>query len=213
MASTPRRSGRFAFLSEQPALDLVNTVDWRGTPDPSDRLRTYGDLVSWGEESDLLTNEEAARLRRAGELAPSRAAAALRRARELREAIHRLALATRGPLRDDDLGSLNVTLQRIRARPVLELADDTVVARWTCSSRDGDLLLGRIAGSAFTLFSSSERSRVRRCGSVECGWLFIDRSRDGTRRWCSMEDCGNREKARRHYARTRASGRRRSRTS
>ncbi|MBN1859137.1 CGNR zinc finger domain-containing protein [Candidatus Bipolaricaulota bacterium] len=60
-----------------------------------------------------------------------------------------------------------------------------------------------LARSAADLLTSDERDRVRRCAGPDCGWLFVDISRNHSRRWCDMADCGNRAKARRSYARKR----------
>ncbi|EFH09350.1 CGNR zinc finger domain-containing protein, partial [Teichococcus cervicalis] len=63
-----------------------------------------------------------------------------------------------------------------------------------------------VAVSALALAVSERRAQVRRCADAQCGWVFLDESRNRTRLWCSMEDCGNRAKARAHYARRRAAG-------
>ena len=68
-----------------------------------------------------------------------------------------------------------------------------------------DRMLWFIARSAADLLTSGNLDRVRQCGDEECGWLFIDTTKNRSRRWCDMTDCGNRAKARRHYSRLRAS--------
>jgi predicted RNA-binding Zn ribbon-like protein len=67
-----------------------------------------------------------------------------------------------------------------------------------------ELPLWILARSAADLLTSEQHAYVRQCASEECTWLFIDRSKNHSRRWCDMGDCGNREKARRLRARKRA---------
>jgi len=67
-----------------------------------------------------------------------------------------------------------------------------------------DMMLWQISSSVIDLLTSSEPNRVKRCGSEECSWLFYDTSRNRSRKWCDMKECGNRMKAKRHYSRTMA---------
>lgn len=75
---------------------------------------------------------------------------------------------------------------------------------WRAKTDALDGLLAPIIWSAAELLASEQLARVKSCGAADCGWLFLDLSRNGSRRWCSMDDCGNRAKARRHYARSRS---------
>ena len=68
-----------------------------------------------------------------------------------------------------------------------------------------DRVLWPVVRDAAELLSGEDLDRVGRCADANCGWLFLDTSRNHSRRWCSMKDCGNRAKARRHYQRTAAS--------
>ena len=79
--------------------------------------------------------------------------------------------------------------------------------RWEWQSEGGNLLdriLWPIAESAANLLTSQDRADIRECDAPDCEWLFLDHSRNGSRRWCDMKSCGNRQKARRHYRRARA---------
>ncbi|MEV7950884.1 CGNR zinc finger domain-containing protein [Streptomyces rubiginosohelvolus] len=75
--------------------------------------------------------------------------------------------------------------------------------RWQPGTDHLDDLRHALALRTEDLLSGDGLGRVRRCEGPGCGWFFLDRSRSGTRRWCSSQDCGNRDRARRHYSRTR----------
>jgi predicted RNA-binding Zn ribbon-like protein len=78
---------------------------------------------------------------------------------------------------------------------------------WVAEGNELDRVLWLVARSAAELLTSGPLDRVRECANDPCGWLFVDLSRNRSRRWCDMQDCGNKVKARRHYARTKLNGR------
>ena len=90
-----------------------------------------------------------------------------------------------------------------RAAAVRRLRPEGTGAVWDWKSVDADRPALGAALDAIRLLSSPERDRVRQCADAECGWFFLDTSRNGSRRWCSMKACGNRNKARRHVRRRR----------
>lgn len=181
-------------------LDFVNTVAWRGTGEPQDALESYGDLLRWSVRAGALSRGEASELRRGVLENPSRGRTALARARALREAIHRVVLAwKRG--RSPDATDLALVNASAPARDELVSTPGGFVWAGESSSHP-QKMLWRVVWSLADLVSRGDRRRLGRCGSSDCGWLFYDESRGRRRRWCSMRDCGNRAKARRHYART-----------
>lgn len=94
------------------------------------------------------------------------------------------------------------------SRKKAALDDDSLPAAfqlaWQSSDLDLSLPCWPIVYSASQLLASNRLDRVRQCAGDDCGWLFLDTSRNHSRRWCDMADCGNRAKARRHYRRTHA---------
>jgi len=193
-------------------LDLINTVGWRGRPGASaDRLVRYEELLHWGVHVGVLGKTEARRLAAEARRAPAEAARVLSAAVSLREAVARL-LDPMTRARPDDLALLNEVIARAPARRAIVAAEGGF--RWRqeriagahptppIPSLEGPLW--RVAWDAADLLTSERRAQVRHCGDSECGWMFLDLSRGQTRRWCAMEDCGNRAKARRHHARSRA---------
>ena len=186
------------------ALDLANTINRRGDPaTSSERLIDFGRLVTWSQKAGLVTPREAERLRADATARPRAAVAALRRAIAVREAIYSLfeAVAHEQQTPAAALDTLNAALPD--ALSSLRVAPDRGGFGWRFTPPPEDLapMLAPIVRAAAELLTSEERERVRVCGSDTCFWLFLDRSKNGTRRWCDMKVCGNREKARRHYRR------------
>jgi predicted RNA-binding Zn ribbon-like protein len=206
-----RRERRFELKGGVVCLDFVNTVGWRLTDRPSEYLRSYEDLLDWGRQAGLLAQEETEGLSRQATLDPEGARETLSRALDLREAIHRaIPRAIAGESQDEsDLSALNrelsIALSHLRVRP----ADGAYGWVWDRSGDDGgtrlDSPLWPVAQSAAELLTSPKLGRVKVCAGEGCGWVFLDESRNGSRRWCDSRDCGNRERVRRHLARKRAS--------
>jgi len=190
------------------ALDFVNTLDWRDRAQPVERLAGWPELLDWLRRVRILGAREAKTLAREARAAPRRAAAHFRAALRLREASSRLFRAWLGHRAADpaDLALLNA---RLRRRPHnRELAASGADYVWR-RAREGGAparLLGVLAEATAELLTSPELRRLRLCKGAGCGWLFLDVSPNRSRRWCAMANCGNRAKARRHYARRREAG-------
>jgi predicted RNA-binding Zn ribbon-like protein len=191
------------LLGGHPALDFINTVDWRDRADAEDCLVSYAALLAWARRVGLLDAAEAKVLARAAATEPAAAAAALAAAIGLRETLYRL-LGRRGA-RPADLERLNHWLAEAPATARLVPAKGGGYA-WA-EPRAGLGLaapLQRLAHAAAGLLVSGRLPRVHTCAGPGCGWLFLDTSPSGRRRWCSMEGCGNRAKAQRHYRKAKA---------
>ena len=185
-------------------LDFANTVDWRTTEHPTDWLHDYAELIAWCRHAEVLEAPQARRLLKRAAADPSGAQSAFARAIELREAIYRLfATSTEGSL-GRDLALLNGVLTDAMAHLRLTSAEVGFVWSWYDVEDCLSWPSGLIARSAADLLTSEKRDRVRECAGPGCAWLFLDMSRNCSRRWCDMADCGNRAKARRNYARRRA---------
>ncbi len=187
-------------------LDFANTTGRRIDPQGEEALRDYEDLVSWSEHAGAVTRPEARTLARAAASSPARAAAAHRRAVALREALYRtLSAAAAG--RDADPSDLELLNRHVDVAALhLALAPVQGGYQWTWRAVEGELDLPawRIAHSAAELLVAPDLVRVRECSGDRCDWLFLDDSRNHSRRWCDMASCGNRAKARRNYARRKA---------
>jgi len=187
-------------------LDFANTVSWRGSAEPADRLPTYRELVRFFVQSGLLSETEARRLQRAATLRPGAAARALRRAVGLREALYRTfsGLAAGDSPRPSDLATLNALLPAALGHLRVSREGGRFGWRWDGKTRALDGLLWPVVRDAAVFLTSTEFSRLRRCQNPHCRWVFIDTTKSGTRRWCSMAVCGNRDKLRRFRQRWRS---------
>jgi len=178
-----------------PALDVVNTVGWRLDPARTvERLPDGAALAQWARFVGLVDGAAADRLA-GGD--GDRLAARLRRLRErLYRVVRPLALGDRPDPADVEALRREVAGAQQRAR---------VEAVMPLRLSPADLADG-LALQAWQLLEREDPARLRQCRAGDCGWLFLDRTRNGSRVWCSSADCGNRDRARRHYAR-RTSGR------
>jgi predicted RNA-binding Zn ribbon-like protein len=176
----------FRFRGGRVCLDFVATVGWRHRPVPVERLGTPADLGRWLSAINLTSSRTR----------PS--AADLEQAYELREAIWRLARAVLDGRRfaARDLRTLNSVATAPVRRPALT-SDGAVT--WVDAGVRG--ALAEIARDAVALFGS-DTSRLKECARPDCSLLFVDDSRAGRRRWCSMEACGNRAKTRAYRRRS-----------
>ncbi len=187
-------------------LDFANTAAWHARAKPQETLGTFPDLVAWGTRIGLLNSSQAERLLRKAGKNPVAAAAALRRAIAVREVVYRMVLAIlQGrPPRASDLTIFNRELNA--AFRHLRVVSGLRGCVWDWESRPGELegMLWPILRSAADLLTSERQQRIGQCADDRgCGWLFLDTTKNHSRRWCDMADCGNRAKARRHYQRSR----------
>jgi predicted RNA-binding Zn ribbon-like protein len=197
----------FEWHGGRTCLDFANTVTWSGEARPNERLASYGDLVEWAEQAEVLSEPAARRLRRAARADPAAATDALRDAHALREAIHEVVTA-RAERREPGAAAaemLNRFLGRALGRLRLGVEGDACSWTFVDQGEELDRILWPVAWSAASLLTSADASLIRTCANEHCGWLFVDRSRNRSRRWCDMKGCGNMAKARRHYARKRRS--------
>lgn len=198
------RADRLELIGGHPALDFANTAGMHASPARSEWLTDYGEVIAWARHAGIVTPAEARELEAMAAAHPRRVAATWRRVLELRETVYRLfaALAQHRAPAPRDLAALHTA--RIRA---LEAARPVWRAGFTLDwSAARDVLLRPvypIVLAAGELLVSPERARLKQCGRHPCGWLFLDRSKNGSRRWCSSAECGNISRVRRFRARLR----------
>ena len=182
-------------------LDFVNTAGARASGSPRERLTHYRDLLVWSQRVGILDAQDAARLKRAAARHPDHATRALARAHSIREAVYTILLAFAEDRRPDNraVGELVRHWRAARSRQELAAADHGFELRFVRSDKL-DRMLGPIVVSAVDLLTSERLALLKRC--EECDWLFLDESKNGTRRWCKAM-CGNRARSRERYARLR----------
>jgi predicted RNA-binding Zn ribbon-like protein len=199
-----RQESDWDFESGKLPLDFSNTVEWHTSDHPGETLVSYADLVAWSEGAGLLTEQEVRDLLADAENHLAEASAALEKAIRLRDAIYRIfsAVARDKEPEGMDLAYLNKALTEVLVR--MQVVPTSTGFEWGWAAYEGsfDRMLWPIVRSAANLLTSEELNRVGECADDRgCGYLFLDTSRNHNRRWCSMESCGNRAKARRHYKR------------
>ncbi|MDR3575017.1 MAG: CGNR zinc finger domain-containing protein [Anaerolineaceae bacterium] len=183
-------------------LDFVNTVGWHASSKPEEKLHSYADLINWSLKKGLVSADEANLLGEQAALRPESAQTVLKQGIELREAIYRIFLASinNEAAQTSDLDLLNswITVGSIHLK--LEIAERGFAWNWKDNNANLDAMLWWAALSAGRLLASENLALVGECADEGgCGWLFFDTSKNHSRRWCAMNDCGNRAKSRRHY--------------
>jgi predicted RNA-binding Zn ribbon-like protein len=193
-------------------LDFANTLAWRGSA-PSESLHGLSDIQKWCASSGSVlagaiagdgTNGTNGTHGTWSDRHPAEAAAIFRGAIAIRETIYRIfhAVASGNAPADGDLFDLNRALKETPARDALQRIRDAFGWRVAGKPRaTASALLAPVLWSAGDLLAAPQLQRVRECANGKCLWLFLDESKNSTRRWCSMTACGNRAKAHRHYAR------------
>jgi predicted RNA-binding Zn ribbon-like protein len=187
-------------------LDFANTLAWRGSA-PSESLHGLPDLVQWCASSGSVLAGAIAGSGTNGiwaERHPAQAAAIFRGSIAIRETTYRIfhAVASGNAPADGDLSELNRALKETPARSAVQRIGAGF--GWRVEGNPlvtASALLAPVLWSAGDLLTGPQLARVRECANGKCLWLFLDESKNGTRRWCSMSACGNRAKAHRHYAR------------
>ncbi len=205
MVETKTHAGNLDLIGGRECLDFVNTLDGRRNGHPHDYLSSYTDLVLWGQHVGLVTEGEAQQLIGEARRHPPKASQVFERAIVLRETIYRIFVAITSGERPaaTDLTRLNEVLSEALAQLQIVPTTEGFAWDWRGEKKALDRLGWLLARSAAELLTSAELNRVRECGGDNCGWLFVDTSRNRSRRWCDMKSCGNRAKAQRHYKRKR----------
>ncbi len=192
----------FQLVAGHLALDFANTLDNRYDPERlQELLPSYERLLAFARQAGVLSAEQAGGLQR--RVKPREAGAALARAIELREAIYFLfrAAARKEKPSQKHLQTLNRVLAQSSPAPSIEAGESGFAWRESDPAASAEALLGPIARGAANLLVSPDLAGVRECSASTCRWLFLDQSKNHSRRWCDMRICGNRAKARRFQAR------------
>lgn len=187
------------------ALSFNNTVAWEAGGPTNDRLETFPDLLKWAGQTDLLTPVELTALQDRATGEPWSAATALAQTRELRAVLHQIlaALARHQEPEPIALRAFSQALRGAAGQLVLTWREGRLTWRHQGEVAP-ETIVHRIAWAAAQFITSSQLARLGLCANPECGWMFLDSTRNHSRRWCSMQDCGSRAKARRYYRRRKA---------
>ena len=199
--SKKKNAGNIKLCGGSLCLNFVNTVHCYGCEDMGEYLNTYTDLVSWSRHVGTISAKKAKSLFHKAARHPADAKSVHRRAIELREIIYRiLTMTLEGrAAAQEDLAVFNDYLAEALKQSAIVKTDDGFSMEITSNKENLDWMLNPVIRSAADLMVSEELKRVNKCADQTCGWLFLDTSRNRSRRWCDMRDCGNRAKASRFY--------------
>jgi predicted RNA-binding Zn ribbon-like protein len=190
-------------------LDFINTVDGRSADRVlGDKLVKYSNLVEWSRHAGIVRATEAERLIQASNRNARAAMAVFDRAIALREALYRICKAIIRGRRPGPLDLEIVNDELVEARTHERLAHKANEFTWEFAGSEAalDRMLWSVAHSAAELLTTADLSRLRECSGEQCGWVFEDTSRNRSRQWCDMQDCGNLAKVRRYRTRLRKHG-------
>jgi len=186
-------------------LDYANTLSWRGRETPAEKLYDLADVIGWIEIAAGMAGPATREIRDWSREHRKKAARMFAEAITMREVIFRIfsAFAAGEAVRSADFDALRRALADAPGR--CDLASLEGRYAWRIERLDPAMpaLLAPVLWSAGDLMLAAGQRLIRRCANPDCLWLFVDESRNGTRRWCDMTSCGNRAKARRHYAKVR----------
>lgn len=211
MDDTIRPDARWKLVAGSPSLDFVNTVGGRVKGEITrDDIPDYDCLVRWSGFADVVPPGDRDRLRDQGRRAPAAATSVLRRALRLRESIFRIgaALVANAATPLADLRVLDREVREARRHQRLASRRGRLELTWSADGAGLDRVLWPVALDAAAVFGSDSVARLKQCGGSQCGWLFLDTTRNHSRQWCDMSDCGNLAKVRRFRQRLRRRTRR-----
>jgi predicted RNA-binding Zn ribbon-like protein len=200
----PSRAGRLTLLGGMLCLNFVNTRSGRGTDRLLEHLFRFEHLLAWARHAGAIDQATA---RRFDSHPPSPAAGerVIDQALALRDALHAVFSAViagkAAPVSAMD--HFNRSLAEAMAAAAIEMTKEGFVWRWPAKALPPEGLLWPVVRSAAELLTTGDLSRVKVCPGCFCGWMFLDKTRNGRRRWCEMEICGSRAKMRRYHQRQR----------
>ncbi len=190
------------YVANNLSLDFVNSVSGRrglDEADPldykvlNDKLGNYSDLIDWAHKAGIINHSRAEQLNRFAKENPKAAHKVYKHAVVIREAIYRIFISLiKGEKPEiEDIGLLNKECSRAREHQKLRFDSGTFKWDLELPGNDPEYIVWQIALSASELLTSGNLHRVKECFGDDCGWLFLDTSKNGSRQWCSMKDCGN----------------------
>jgi predicted RNA-binding Zn ribbon-like protein len=208
MTDTNISKPAFKFLGGWLCLDFVNTRNWDSKDPVHERFKAYSDFVWWNRQADTFSHSETQHLLQQGECQPAEATAAFEQGLALRDVIYHIFRAIEAGLTPDrtDLSVFNAALSEALAHLRVVWAEDNFIWAWSNQENMLEQAFWPVLRSAADLLTSDKLDRLGKCAGDSCGWLFLDLSRNRSRRWCDMTHCGNRAKARRHYKRRHSTG-------
>jgi len=192
---------RFEFIAGDLCLDFANTIHNLRAEDKEEELRGISDLLQWANEAGLLSSAELDRLAAHYKRNSREAESALAKGIAIRNLLLSIfiSIANGRTVSGQPLSELNSALAHAPGMLHVHRNFGRIEAKWTSTTDGLERVFFTILTSTAELLASDRVGRIRECASADCTWLFVDESRNRSRRWCDMRACGNRMKARRHY--------------
>jgi predicted RNA-binding Zn ribbon-like protein len=202
---TESRADKLPLVGSELALDFTNTSSGRGHHTHLEHLRTAENVVAWARHAKVLAPADGEWMLSALSADEGLAMRFLKRALALREIIYALAVEVSARRRapPDSVEALAHIHAACIAKARLTPHGAGFVWSWAPQEAPIEAVLGPIALSALTLLTQADLSRIKQCQGDHCGWLFLDTTKNKSRRWCEMEVCGNRAKQKRHLSKLR----------
>lgn len=202
-SARPARQRTVAAPPPGLCLDFANTCYWRGRAQPTDSWPDVGALIAWLAQASVVDGNAAASLRTLAAEDPAAAQRLFAAAVAAREQLYALFIRLADGLEvDEQLPGLNRLLASASPRNAIgRTAGGGLGWRVPMVSPQPGEVLAPVLWSAADLVLAAKRVRLRACANEQCRWLFLDDSKSGTRRWCSMSSCGNRHKVQQHALR------------
>ncbi len=184
------------------SLDFINTVSDRNETPMFNYLSSYLHVLEWSVKVKILNSDEALQLKELAAREPINSAKSWIRVLEIREMLFRLfqKIITGDKPDDKDQDLFNKWLSKSRSKNKIDFGNPShLLCSWDIRPGDFDLPLYPIIKSTYDLLLSEKLDRVKECSA--CGWLFLDKSKNKSRKWCKMDTCGSQEKSKNYYHR------------
>ncbi len=200
MEQGPAKVKDFEFIGGNLSLDFTNTIDGLRGRDAQEGLTGYADLLDWSRQAGIISVAQASQLTQFSLEHLSETKIVYERAIALREAIYHMfsAAASRQKPLKGDLDLLNGELAAALGKQKIKPFQDRYQLTWITEPLSLDIMIWPVAQSAAILLTSADLHRVRECASDTCEFLFLDLTKNHSRRWCDMKGCGNRAKVHRY---------------
>ena len=188
-------------------LDFANTIHHRKREPLEDYFEVTSDILDWGLRTGLLTESSYRILIKKVDGEPSGVGSFMDKAKELRELIYRIfyGIVNKRETGKEDIDTFNSYLSIYLNSIAVKPEGDRFVEGWKWKGEDMNRILLLVVKSAYELLLSDRLYRVKECPS--CGWLFLDTTKNGKRKWCSMKSCGSNVKALDYYYRKKKNNR------
>jgi len=184
-----------------PCLDFVNTIPDRVDGTNRDNLKTFDDLLYWARKAGILTSASFSALEHARDANERKAKSFFSEAIVLRSLIYDIfkPISQQQKVKSADLDTFNKIASHYFSFLKIDIAKNGFTEDWAFDRNDFHTITAPILKSGYELLLSDKLHRVKECPN--CGWLFLDATKNGKRRWCSMQDCGSNVKALEYYYR------------